>query len=74
MLDVIKSMYESVRSRIRYQNVLSDDFTCMLDAPPQGESLSPFLFAMYLNDIEDYFVLNGFEGIDLCFFKKCFYF
>ena len=35
----------------------------------QGESLSPFLFSMYLNDIEEHFILNGFEGIDLDMFK-----
>ena len=29
------------------------------------ESLSPFLFSMYLNDIEDEFYLNGIEGIDI---------
>jgi len=30
----------------------------------RGESLSPFLFFIYLNDIED-FILNDFKGIDL---------
>jgi len=35
----------------------------------QGESLSPFLFSIYLNDIEEHFILNGFEGIDLDMFK-----
>jgi len=35
----------------------------------QGESLSPFLFSMYLNDIEKQFILNGFEGIDIDMFK-----
>jgi len=35
----------------------------------QGESLYPFLFSMYLNDIEDHFILNGFKGIDLDRFK-----
>jgi hypothetical protein len=46
-----KMLDESVRSRIKYQNVLSEEFSCVLGAP-QGQSLSPFLFAMYLNDIE----------------------
>ena len=31
----------------------------------QGESLSPFLFSMYLNDIDDEFYLNSIEGIDI---------
>jgi len=27
MLDIIKSMYEHVRSRVKYNNTLSDDFS-----------------------------------------------
>lgn len=30
MLDIIKSMYENVRSRVKYNNTLSDDFICLL--------------------------------------------
>ena len=68
MLDIIKSMYEHVRSRVKYNNTLSDVFSCFLGVR-QGESLSPFLFSMYWNDIEEHFILNGFEGIDLDMFK-----
>ena len=64
MLDIIRSMYENVRSHIKYNNLLSEEFICCLGVR-QGESLSPFLFSMYLNDIEEYFMLNNFEGIDL---------
>ena len=31
----------------------------------QGECLLPFLFSMYLNDIEEEFYLNGYKGIDI---------
>ena len=31
----------------------------------QGESLSPFLFSMYLNDIEEYLITNEFSGVDM---------
>ena len=61
-------MYENVRSRVKHNNTLSEDFSCFLGVR-QGESLSPFLFSMYLNDIEEHFILNGFEGIDLDMFK-----
>ena len=68
MLDIIRSMYDNVRSRVKYNNTISEDFECCLGVR-QGESLSPFLFSMYLNDIEEYYILNGFEGIDLGILK-----
>ncbi|XP_052772033.1 uncharacterized protein LOC128211362 isoform X1 [Mya arenaria] len=69
MFNVIKSMYATVKSRIKMHNTISkDDFTCMLGVR-QGESLSPFLFSMYLNDIEEYYMLNGFDGIDIGMLK-----
>ena len=71
MLDIIKSMYANVRSRVKHNNTLSEDCSCFLGIR-QGESLSPFLFSMYLNAIEEHFILNGFEGIDLDVFK-CFF-
>ena len=46
MLDIIKSMYENVRSRVKYNNTLSDDFSWGFLGVRQGESLSPFLFSM----------------------------
>ena len=61
-------MYESIKSRVKSNNELSDDFTCCLGIR-QGECLSPFLFAMYVNDIEEYFYLRGAEGVDIYIFK-----
>ena len=63
-LNIIRSMYENVKSRVKYKNRLSENFECYLGVR-QGESLSPFLFSMYLNDVEDEFYLNGIEGIDI---------
>lgn len=63
ILKVIKSMYESIKSRVKYDNELSEEFTCC-SGVRQGECLSPFLFAMYINDIEDCFYLNGVDGLD----------
>ena len=31
--------------------------------------LSPFLFSIYVNDFEEYFILNKFKGIDLGLLK-----
>ena len=64
ILNVIRSMYENVKSRVKYNNELSNDFDSYLGVR-QGECLSPFLFSMYLNDIEDEFFLHGLEGVDI---------
>ena len=68
MLNILKSMYNNVKSRVKFMNELSDSFHCNLGVR-QGECLSPFLFAMFLNDIEDVFVQNGEDGIELHMFK-----
>ena len=48
---VIKSIYTSVKSRVKTNNTLSESFSCSIGVR-QGECLSPFLFAMYVNDLE----------------------
>ena len=69
-MKVIKSMYENIKSRIKSNNELSDEFTCCLGVR-QGECLSPFLFAMYVNDIEDFLYIKGAEGVDITIFESC---
>ena len=64
LLNVLKSMYANVKSRVKLMNETSDDFECSLGVR-QGECLSPFLFAMYLNDLEEEFHLMGADGIDV---------
>ena len=68
ILNIIKSMYCAVKSRVKFGNKLSDAFECSLGVR-QGESVSPFLFSMFLNDIEDVFMTKGLSGIDVNFFK-----
>ena len=48
-------MYEHVKSRVKINNVVSEGFESNLDVR-QGECLSPFLFAIYLNDLEEVFI------------------
>ena len=62
-------MYCAVKSRVKLGNKLSDAFECSLGVR-QGESLSLFLFSMFLNDIEDVFMNKGLSGrINVNFFK-----
>ena len=50
ILDIIVSMYRDIKSKVKLNNKLSDEFSCMTGVR-QGECLSPILFAMYVNDI-----------------------
>ena len=37
----------------------------------QKECLSPLLFSLYLNDLEEMLLLNGYHGIEMYMFKMC---
>ena len=51
LFDIIRSMYEHIKLRVKYIGSLSDLFSCDVGLL-QGEIISPFLFALFLNDIE----------------------
>ena len=51
IIDIIRSMYENIKSRVTYDNQLSNDSTCLLGVR-QEECLSPCLFSMYVNELE----------------------
>ena len=57
-------MYSVVKSRVQVGAEKTDEFECLLGVR-QGECLSSFLFAMYLNDIENTLKTNKFEGINM---------
>ena len=56
--------HSSQQSRVQVGAEKTDEFECLLGVR-QGECLSPFLFAMYLNDIENALKTNKFEGINM---------
>ena len=60
---MIRSMYENIKSRVKYDNQLSNDFTCLLGVR-RGECISPFLFSVYSNDLEKTLVVHDFKDIE----------
>ena len=70
MLNIIKSIHSSVKSRVKHDNTLSEPFTCNIGVR-QGECLSPFLFAMYVNDLEAELAIKGISGINTGMINLC---
>ena len=52
-LRIIQNMYNDVKSRIVHNNSFSDTFACDIGVR-QGENLSPLLFCLYLNDLQEF--------------------
>ena len=51
---VIYNMYHGIKYCVQYNGDRSEFFPC-LTGVRQGENLSPFLFSIFLNDLENYF-------------------
>ena len=54
VLTVIKNIYQGAKSCVKTGNKVSAYFCCNIGVR-QGENLSPLLFAIYLNDLEEHF-------------------
>ena len=59
---VIKNMYTNIKSCVSLNNKLSDFFISNMGVR-QGENLSPFLFSIFMNDLEDYLEQHRLSGI-----------
>ena len=55
-------MYSNVKSRVFNGEDYSDFFPCNVGVR-QGENLSPVLFSLYLNDLEEFFQVNNIIGL-----------
>ena len=64
LYDIIKSMYESIKSSVKIQCQSSQFFDCNVGLM-QGEAMSPFLFSMYINDFENELIKDLCEPIYL---------
>lgn len=52
--NIITNMYKGIISCVTTKGLTSDMIPCTVGVR-QGENLSPFLFALYLNDLEGFF-------------------
>ena len=55
-------MYNNIKSKVMTSEGISDSFECLVDVS-QGENLSPFLFSIFLNDMESYLSSQGINGV-----------
>ena len=60
---VIYNMYQNIKTCVKKGNEKSEFFVSKVGVK-QGENLSPFLFALFLNDLEDYFVENDIDSLE----------
>ena len=70
MFNIIQSIYSTVKSKVGGPKSITDSFECILGVP-QGESLSPLLFSMYVNDLQDFLRNNGSTGINMLYEVVC---
>ena len=68
ILNVVQSMYKSIKSRVKFNNNLSCEFVSHIGVR-LGEYLSPFLFSIYINDLENELIQKCAEGIDIGMLK-----
>ena len=61
-------MYENVKSRVKFNNAKGEEFVCYTGVR-QGECLSPFLFSMFVNGLEQEMISKDIAGLDLDYFK-----
>lgn len=60
--DVIVKMYSECKSRFAVNNNFSEYFPCRVGVR-QGENLSLFLFALFLNDVESFLITTNNIGV-----------
>jgi hypothetical protein len=63
VLTVITNLYSDAKSCVRWENRLSEFFSCNVGVR-QGENLSPLLFSLYLNDLESH-LQKRYKGVKL---------
>ena len=62
MYTIIFNMYQGIKSKISFSGQYTNYFPCE-NGLRQGENLSPFLFSLYLNDLEEFMLHNNVNGL-----------
>ena len=60
---IIQNMYEDVKSCIQHINEVSDVYLSEIGVR-HGENVPPFLFSLYLNDLQSYLEQNNLKGVE----------
>ena len=66
---IIYNMYQSIKSCVRLNGQVTNFFPCNIGLR-QGENLSPVLFSLFLNDLEQFLEDNNCEGINIEYFSE----
>ena len=61
---IIVNMYKNIKSCVNHDGNISDYFVSF-NGVRQGENLSPFLFALFINDIEQFLLEYGCNPIEI---------
>ena len=63
LLTVIRQMYNRAKSSIKKDNMISEYFLCNIGVR-QGDTLSPLLFALFINDFNQY-ISTAYRGLNI---------
>ena len=69
----IFNMYKNIKSKVSTNEGSSDYFNCTVGVR-QGENLSPFLFSIFLNDLEHFFISNHAHRVEIAATEDAFMF
>ena len=61
VLNIIKSLYNSAKSAVKLSTNIGAFFNCEIGVR-QGDNLSPLLFALFLNDLQE-FLAKAYNGL-----------
>lgn len=64
IIRLIRNLYGNAKAKVKIGNTLSAPID-ITEGVLQGDALSPFLFALFINDIEEFFRKSGMTGVNI---------